>query len=65
MFDVGDRVKHVGRTYNFDYLGVEVVAGTIVDVNDVPNRSGVLYSVTFDDTEETLLCFNDEIERIP
>ena len=65
MFNVGDRVKHVGRTYNFDYLGVEVVLGTIVDVNHIPDRSGVLYSVTFDDTKETLLCFNDEIERIP
>ena len=66
MFNVGDRVKHVGKTYNFDHLGVEVVSGTIVDVNDAPTGSGVLYSVTFlMIRKKTILCFSDEIERIP
>ena len=64
MFNVGDRVKHVGKGYNFDYLGVEVVLGTIFHINDVPDRLGVMYDVKFDGDYHTLLCFPDEIERI-
>jgi len=64
MFNVGDRVKHVGKEYDFDDLGVEVVMGTIVDINHIPHNVSVLYSVKFDATTEVLHCFQDEIERI-
>ena len=66
MFNVGDRVKHVGKDYNFDDLEVEIVFGTIIDINYVPSsKHEILYGVKFDATSEILYCFPDEIERIP